>query len=42
MDGRSGSIKRVASSVGEGATVISGVHAWLAKQRAITEAAQND
>jgi thioredoxin reductase (NADPH) len=40
-DVRSGSIKRVASAVGEGATVISGVHAWLAKQRTIAEAVQN-
>jgi thioredoxin reductase (NADPH) len=41
-DVRSGSIKRVASAVGEGATVISGVHVWLAKQRAIAEAVQNE
>jgi thioredoxin reductase (NADPH) len=39
-DVRCGSIKRVASAVGEGATVVSGVHAWLAKQRALAEAAQ--
>jgi thioredoxin reductase (NADPH) len=39
-DVRCGSIKRVASAVGEGATVISGVHAWLARQRAMAEAAQ--
>ena len=39
-DVRCGSIKRVASAVGEGATVISGVHAWLAKQRNVAEAAQ--
>jgi thioredoxin reductase (NADPH) len=39
-DVRCGSIKRVASAVGEGATVISGVHAWLGKQRTLAEAAQ--
>ncbi len=39
-DVRCGSIKRVASAVGEGATVISGVHAWLGKQRALAKAAQ--
>ena len=39
-DVRCGSIKRVASAVGEGATVVSGVHAWLAKQRALAEAAE--
>jgi thioredoxin reductase (NADPH) len=31
-DIRCGSIKRVASSVGEGATVISAIHAWLASE----------
>jgi thioredoxin reductase (NADPH) len=36
-DVRCGSIKRVASAVGEGATVISGVHAWLGKQREVTQ-----
>jgi thioredoxin reductase (NADPH) len=39
-DVRCGSIKRVASAVGEGATVISGVHAWLGKQRALAQATQ--
>jgi thioredoxin reductase (NADPH) len=40
-DVRCGSIKRVASSVGEGATVVSALHAWLARQRAaFAEAAQ--
>jgi len=39
-DVRCGSIKRVASAVGEGATVISGVHAWLGKQRTLAEAAR--
>jgi thioredoxin reductase (NADPH) len=40
-DIRAGSIKRVASSVGEGATVVSAIHAFLAKQRpALAEAAQ--
>jgi len=32
-DVRSGSIKRVAASVGEGASVVSAVHAWLAETR---------
>ena len=40
-DIRSGSIKRVAASVGEGSTVVSALHAFLAKQRAaMAEAAQ--
>ena len=32
-DIRCGSIKRVASSVGEGSTVVSAIHAWLARER---------
>jgi thioredoxin reductase (NADPH) len=32
-DVRSGSVKRVAAAVGEGSTVVSALHAWLAKQR---------
>jgi thioredoxin reductase (NADPH) len=40
-DIRSGSIKRVAASVGEGATVVSAIHAFLARERAaLAEAAQ--
>jgi thioredoxin reductase (NADPH) len=40
-DIRSTSIKRVAASVGEGSTVVSALHALLAKQRpALAEAAQ--
>jgi thioredoxin reductase (NADPH) len=40
-DVRCGSIKRVAAAVGEGATVVSAIHAFLAKQRAeFAEAAQ--
>jgi thioredoxin reductase (NADPH) len=40
-DIRCGSIKRVAASVGEGATVVSALHAFLAKERAaLAEAAQ--
>ncbi len=40
-DIRCGSIKRVASSVGEGSTLVSALHAFLAKQRAaLAEAAQ--
>jgi thioredoxin reductase (NADPH) len=40
-DVRCGSVKRVAASVGEGATVVSGLHAYLAQQRAqLAEAAQ--
>jgi thioredoxin reductase (NADPH) len=33
-DVRCGSVKRVAAAVGEGATVVSAIHAWLACQRA--------
>ncbi len=32
-DVRCGSVKRVAAAVGEGSTVVSAIHAWLAKQR---------
>jgi thioredoxin reductase (NADPH) len=32
-DVRCGSVKRVAAAVGEGSTVVSALHAWLAKQR---------
>jgi thioredoxin reductase (NADPH) len=40
-DIRSASIKRVAASVGEGSTVVSALHAFLAKQRAaLAQAAQ--
>jgi thioredoxin reductase (NADPH) len=39
-DVRCGSIKRVAASVGEGATVVSAIHAWLAKQREMAKAAE--
>jgi thioredoxin reductase (NADPH) len=40
-DIRSSSIKRVAASVGEGSTVVSALHAFLARQRAVlAEAAQ--
>jgi thioredoxin reductase (NADPH) len=40
-DVRAGSVKRVAAAVGEGSTVVSAIHAWLAKQRAeVAEAAQ--
>ncbi|HWY63404.1 MAG TPA: FAD-dependent oxidoreductase [Rhizomicrobium sp.] len=39
-DVRCGSIKRVASSVGEGATVVSAIHAFLAKQRELAKAAE--
>jgi thioredoxin reductase (NADPH) len=40
-DIRSTSIKRVAASVGEGSTVVSALHAFLAKQRAaLAQAAQ--
>jgi len=40
-DVRCGSVKRVAASVGEGSTVVSGLHAYLAQQRAtLAEAAQ--
>jgi thioredoxin reductase (NADPH) len=33
-DVRSGSVKRVAAAVGEGSTVVSAIHAFLARQRA--------
>jgi thioredoxin reductase (NADPH) len=40
-DVRCGSVKRVAAAVGEGSTVVSAIHAWLAKQRNdVAEAAQ--
>jgi len=40
-DVRCGSVKRVAAAVGEGSTVVSAIHAYLAKQRnALAEAAQ--
>jgi thioredoxin reductase (NADPH) len=40
-DVRCGSVKRVAAAVGEGSTVVSAIHAWLADQRAaIAQAAQ--
>ncbi len=39
-DIRCGSIKRVASSVGEGATVVSAIHAFLAEQRELAKAAE--
>jgi thioredoxin reductase (NADPH) len=40
-DVRCGSVKRVAAAVGEGSTVVSALHAWLARQRAaLAEAAQ--
>jgi thioredoxin reductase (NADPH) len=40
-DVRCGSVKRVAAAVGEGASVVSAIHAWLARQRsALAEAAQ--
>jgi len=32
-DVRSGSVKRVAASVGDGAAVVASVHAYLAKQQ---------
>ncbi|MEO8302332.1 MAG: NAD(P)/FAD-dependent oxidoreductase, partial [Rhizomicrobium sp.] len=32
-DVRCGSVKRVAAAVGEGSTVVSAIHAWLARQR---------
>jgi len=32
-DVRCGSVKRVAAAVGEGSTVVSALHAWLAKER---------
>jgi len=36
-DVRCGSVKRVAAAVGEGSTVVSAIHAYLARQRAIQE-----
>jgi thioredoxin reductase (NADPH) len=39
-DVRCGSIKRVAASVGEGSTVVSALHAFLAKQRELAAAAE--
>jgi thioredoxin reductase (NADPH) len=39
-DVRCGSIKRVAAAVGEGATVVSAIHAWLAKGREMAKAAE--
>jgi thioredoxin reductase (NADPH) len=40
-DVRCGSVKRVAAAVGEGSTVVSAIHGYLAKQRALlAEAAQ--
>jgi thioredoxin reductase (NADPH) len=39
-DVRCGSIKRVAAAVGEGATVVSAIHAFLAKQREMAKAAE--
>jgi thioredoxin reductase (NADPH) len=33
-DVRCGSVKRVAAAVGEGSTVVSAIHQWLAKERA--------
>jgi len=33
-DVRCGSVKRVAAAVGEGSTVVSAIHAFLARQRA--------
>jgi len=36
-DVRCGSVKRVAAAVGEGSTVVSAIHAWLAKRRAEQE-----
>jgi thioredoxin reductase (NADPH) len=40
-DVRRGSVKRVAAAVGEGSTVVSAIHVWLAKQRAgLAEAAR--
>jgi thioredoxin reductase (NADPH) len=32
-DVRCGSVKRVAAAVGEGSTVVSAIHQWLAKER---------
>ena len=40
-DVRCGSVKRVAAAVGEGSTVVSAIHAHLARQRAqLAEAAE--
>jgi thioredoxin reductase (NADPH) len=40
-DVRASSVKRVAAAVGEGSTVVSAIHAWLAKQGdSVAEAAQ--
>jgi len=36
-DVRCGSVKRVAAAVGEGSTVVSAIHAWLARQRAVQD-----
>jgi thioredoxin reductase (NADPH) len=36
-DVRCGSVKRVAAAVGEGSTVVSAIHAWLARQRTVQE-----
>ena len=36
-DIRCGSVKRVAAAVGEGSTVVSAIHAYLARQRAVDE-----
>jgi len=36
-DVRCGSVKRVAAAVGEGSTVVSAIHAWLARQRAVPD-----
>jgi len=36
-DVRCGSVKRVAAAVGEGSTVVSAIHAFLAQQRAVQE-----
>ena len=39
-DVRSGSVKRVAAAVGEGAQVVSALHAYLARNSAATSAAE--
>ncbi len=40
-DVRRGSVKRVAAAVGEGSTVVSAIHQWLARERAkVAEAAE--
>jgi len=36
-DVRCGSVKRVAAAVGEGSTVVSAIHAFLAERRAAQE-----